>query len=209
MGCAFFLLPQVNNPPDLSHQTSAEKNTKFSVAMIKFLKLAPPVFAGYFLMMLGFSSIKLLALERFNLFGVALIGPCVRWAAAVGAITAGHFTKPSNQDRLLVFALSLGLAGSLIIIFSSELYLMGIGSVCVGLSFSSIYPIVSCLIKSENEKDFNQANGAFHIFNTAGMLSGLLAARFVEPVTAIGLATCLLIASILSFLSVKSNLWKF
>lgn len=200
LGCIFL----ATIPISVNTDTTFKENSSNSI-FLKLFILAPPVFAGYFLMMLGFSSIKILVLERFGINGVALIGPSIRCSSAAGALIGGILAVKYNKKRLLTCAITLALLGTIILAISSDLSLACFGSICVGLSFAGIYPIVTSLIKGQKEINFDQANGTFHIYTTSGMLAGLICAKLAAPITSIWIAVILLSFSLVSVLILEKK----
>lgn len=161
----------------------------------KILLLAPAVIANYFVMLLAISGMKILVLERFDLEAVAFAGTSLKLGAMVGSIAMGKLADRYDGARFLPILALIGIAGIVLFVVAGNLPLIVVASLCVATFFSGCYPVVQQLLRSRSDDgEFNMANGAFHVYGTFGMLSGLLASLWLAPVSALMIGALSLLA---------------
>lgn len=177
-----------------------KQNLLAGLVQREILLVAPFVMAGYFMMFLSIGALKVDLLNRFGLAAVGVAGIVLRFAATLGALSAGHYSDRIRSPLNLAYViLAMGIVGLLLFQFGTNLTIVLPACLLMALSFAAVYPVITALIKkhcSQSQEDFNRSLGAFHVYGTGGMLLGLIFSECFSPTTCIVIAILALSASL-------------
>ena len=160
-------------------------NEKFNMYYIfdrKLIVLFPVIFSTYFLSAQTFSSMNLIALK---LFGIAYVGilSTILWIGMVfGALSVGRISDVYKKQTLLYVLTALGIIGALLFIGTSNIILVILGTIMLGIFVSAAYPVCLSLLKqNSSEKEYIYALGAFQVYSNIGLVVGLLFSMNFTP----------------------------
>lgn len=142
----------------------------------RMLLLVPVIVGAYFLQGQVFTGMNLLVIGAVGIGSLALVISVVRVCNIAGSLGIGILSDYVNKGIVLAGLVGIALAGIFVFTRAEDLPQILFGSVLLGFSMASIYPVcLSWLKEKMRENEYLDALGIFHVYSNVGTLAAFTA----------------------------------
>lgn len=137
----------------------------------RMLLLLPILAGAYFLQGQTFTAMNLIIVGVIGASALPLVIGIVRLSNMAGSLSSGALSDRINKGVVLAGVITVALIGTCIFTFAANLTVLIVGSLLLGFSMASFYPVcLSWLKEKMAEDEYLDALGVFHVYTNIGTL---------------------------------------
>jgi len=142
----------------------------------RMILLVPLLFGVYFLQGQVFTAMSLIVIGAVGIGSLSLVISFIRLCNIAGSLGSGTLSDYMNKGIVLLGLVGMALAGIFVFTRAEDLPQLLFGSVLLGFSMASIYPVcLSWLKEKMRESEYLDALGIFHVYSNVGTLGAITA----------------------------------